>query len=258
MAEANNLGPTNSSHPIDISGASSFRKKATRPEQIFNDTDLEIIELKRRYKKLNETIDAIVKNITQYIIGQDAAVKTLSFIVYNNLYLNMLEDTCGIVVEHLNGLVIGPSGTGKSATLKHLAKMFKIPYTYYNATELTASGYVGDDVSNILEVHLRNCGGDIELAQRGIIFVDEIDKKVSTQANNTSGRDINGTQVQYELLKLLESNIIPVGKEKKMFDTHMLTVICGGKFDGLSDFRDERLNGKKVTGFESHIKPGYN
>lgn len=254
MAESNNLGPT-SSHPIDISGATSFRKKASRPEQLFNETDLEIIELKRRYVKLNDTIDAIVKDISQYIIGQDKAVKILSFIVYNNLYLNMLEDTCGIVVDHLNGLVIGPSGTGKSKTLELLAKKFKIPFTHYHAEDLTSAGYVGDDVSNILDVHLKNCGGDLEVAQRGIIFLDEIDKKASAAANNTSGRDINGTQVQQELLKLLEPNIIPVGKDKKMFDTHMLTVIMGGKFEGLPEIREQRLLGKRVPGFEDRAKP---
>ena len=245
--------PHHSSHPKDNSNAQTPPKKPYY-EPIFNDSDLELAVLKKRYKTLNRTIDSLYNELKQYIIGQDDAIKKLTFIVYNNLYLNMLEDTCGIYAEHINGLVIGPSGCGKSATLERLAKMFKIPYTHYNCTGITAAGYTGDDVESIIRYHVSRCGDDLQAAERGIIFIDEIDKKVSTTASNTSGRDINGTSVQQELLKLLEPNVITFGKDKTPFDTHMLTVICGGKFEGLDDIRNERLYGKKTVGFENTKK----
>jgi len=249
MADSKNSGPINSSKPIDISSANAIRKKATKMEEIFSEEDLELIELKKRYKILNLTQDEIFETAKQYIKGQDEALKILIAIIYNNHYLNMLEDTNDIVVKHMSGLVIGPSGSGKSYTLERLAKIFGIPYTRFNATSLTSAGYTGGDVDSIILAHIKNSGGNIEKAERGILFIDEIDKKVSTQAQNTSGRDINGTAIQEELLKILEPSIIIVGKDNIPFDTHMLTVICGGRFIGLDQYRDERLNGKKFMGF---------
>lgn len=255
MADIKNRTGYPHSNPIDISSASTYRKKATKQEDIFSDSDLELRELQKRYDILNQPIDALFKVMTEYIKGQDEAIKDLLFLVYNNHYLNMLEDTTDIDVKRLSGIAIGPSGSGKSAAISRIAKLFNVPFVRYNATSLTSAGYVGGDVDSIILTLIKNAGGDVQKAMRGIIFIDEIDKKVSSSPNNSSNRDINGTSVQEEFLKIFEPNTIYVGKDNTPFDTHMLTVICGGRFKELDKIREERLNGKKQIGFNSTRKP---
>ena len=253
MPDPKNFGPANSSKPIDISKATAIRKKATKVEQIFNEDDIELLELKKRYEILNRTQDSIFETAKQYVKGQDKGLRLLIAIIYNNHYLNMLEDTIGYNIKHMSGLIVGPSGSGKSYTLEVLAKIFGIPYTRIILTNVTSAGYVGGDVDNIILTHIKNSGGDIEKAKRGIIFLDEVCKKVITRPENSSGRDINGRSVQEELLKILEPGEINVGKDNLKFDTHMLTVICGGTFVGidksLAEIRKERLEGKRSIGF---------
>ena len=132
-----------------------------------------------------------------------------------------------------------------------IAKLFNVPFVKVNATSLTVSGYVGGEVDAILLHLIKAAGGDVELAQRGIVFIDEFDKKRSSDTNNSAGRDINGTSVQEELLKIFEPSIVYVGKDNIPFDTHYLTVIAGGRFKGLEEIRETRLNGPKNIGFKT-------
>ncbi len=239
---------------------STIRKRTSRSsskpsfeelQKMFTTEDYQIEDMKRRYEPLNYPIDTYFELLKQSIIGQDQAIKELLFLCYHNMYLNMLEDICGITIKHVHGFAIGPSGVGKTASIQRIASFFKVPWIKYNATQLTSAGWVGNDVDSILESLIKAAGGDIELAQRGIIFIDEIDKKVTTESKGTNGRDINGTAVQEELLKIIEPSIVYIGKDNKPFDTHNLTVICGGRFKGLEKIREKRLMGKKTIGFAS-------
>jgi len=223
-----------------------------KPELSYDMEDRNMELIKKRYNALNYTIDDLFEQIKKSIIGQDEAVKKLLFMVYNNQYLNMLEDLSDIDIKRIHGIAIGPSGVGKTASISKIAKLFDVPYVKYNATQLTSAGYVGNDVDSIITSLIKAAGDNIEEAQRGIIFIDEIDKKVASDPSaNTSKRDINGTAVQEELLKLLEPSVIYVGKtnDLKAFDTHKLTIILGGRFKGLEKIRSDRLNGKKTIGF---------
>ena len=186
--------------------------------------------------------------VKEYIIGQDEAIAKLVYIVYYNMHENMMADFQGIDSPRYSAVVVGPSGCGKTASLTKIAELFNIPFVKYNATPITSSGFVGKCVEDMLSLLIDAAAGDIERAQRGILYIDEIDKKVSTQANNTSGRDINGTAVQEELLKFLEPSIIDLGKGKT-FDTHYLTVLMSGRFIGIDKIREKRLRGKTSMGF---------
>lgn len=211
----------------------------------------ELEKLQLRYFKLNFPLDSLLKDLEKSIIGQTQSVKDILFAVYNNQFLNMLEDLSAIDnnIKRIQTIALGPSGVGKTKTISKIAELFNVPYVKFNATQLTASGYVGSDVNMILSSLVEVANGDIEAAQRGIIFIDEVDKKVSTGANNTVGRDINGTAVQEELLKLLEPSIIYLGSKHVPFDTHSLTIIAGGRFKGIEEIRDKRLKGPKIMGF---------
>lgn len=234
-----------------IKDLSKARSKPTveKMEELFSPYDYELEVLRKRYEPLNYTIDMYYKKLKESIIGQDKAIKELLFICYHNQFLNMLEDTCGIKIKHAVGIAIGPSGVGKTASIQKIASFFKVPWIKYNATQLTSAGWVGNDADSIILSLLKEAGDDIELAQRGIIFIDEIDKKVSTEPHGTSGRDVNGTAVQEELLKIMESSVVYIGKDNKPFDTHNLTIILGGRFKGLEEIRKKRLRGKTEIGF---------
>ncbi len=243
------------SKPSQPRKATTTAKKtapSTNVTPLFSANDAEIKKLRERYKALNATIDSWFEYLRQFIIGQDRALKQLLFIAYNNQYLNMLEDTTGIRVKRLTAVAVGPSGVGKTASIQRIAQIFNVPFVKYNATQLTSAGWVGNDVDSIITSLISAAGGNIERAERGIIFIDEIDKKVSCTTNgNSSGRDINGTAVQEELLKILEPSIIYVGRDGTPFDTHMLTVICGGRFIDIDKIREARLKGKPQLGFHA-------
>lgn len=216
-----------------------------------NDSKAKIISLRKKYDILNTSMDTILMNLKESIIGQPTSIKDILFAVYNNQFLNMLEEISNseINIKRMQVLAVGPSGVGKTKTISKVAELFKIPYIKFNATQLTATGFVGQDVESILLALIQASHGDVEEAQRGIIFIDEIDKKISSSPNNTSGRDYSGTDVQQELLKLLEPSIIYVGKTQIPFDTHSLTIIAGGYFNGLQEKREKRLYGTKKIGF---------
>ncbi|MBO5034949.1 MAG: ATP-dependent Clp protease ATP-binding subunit ClpX [Oscillospiraceae bacterium] len=208
------------------------------------------------------TPEEIHQVLDRYIIGQDEAKVALSVAVYNHYKRIFFGGSDDVELQKSNILLIGPTGCGKTLFAQTLAKVLQVPFAIADATTLTEAGYVGDDVENILLRLVQAADYDIELAERGIIYVDEIDK-ISRKSENTSiTRDVSGEGVQQALLKILEgtvANVPPQGGRKHphqefiQINTKNILFICGGAFDGLEKIIEKRLD-KKSIGFEAEIK----
>ena len=202
--------------------------------------------------------------LDEYVIGQDYAKKVMSVAVYNH-YKRVATGTMDdIEIEKSNMLMIGPTGSGKTYLVKTLARLLKVPLAITDATSLTEAGYIGDDIESVVSKLLQAADNDVEKAERGIIFIDEIDK--IAKKKETRSRDVSGESVQQGMLKLLEGSDIevPVGATSKnamvpqvTVNTRNILFICGGAFPDLENIIKARLNKQSSIGFNSDLKDKY-
>ncbi len=207
----------------------------------------------------------IKAKLDEYVVGQEHAKKAMAVAVYNH-YKRVATDTMDdIEIEKSNMLMIGPTGSGKTYLVKTLARLLDVPLAITDATSLTEAGYIGDDIESVVSKLLAAADNDVEKAERGIIFIDEIDK--IAKKRNSSQRDVSGESVQQGMLKLLEGSEVevPVGANSKNAMVPLTTVntknilfICGGAFPDLEEIIKERLNKQASIGFTADLKDKWN
>ena len=249
---------------VSMIDLSSFQNPGQQPKKIHKKKKEEkaekpVLDLKNipAPHKIKETLD-------QYVIGQEKAKKVMSVAVYNH-YKRVATDTMDeIEIEKSNMLMIGPTGCGKTYLVKTLAKLLDVPLAIADATSLTEAGYIGDDIESVVSKLLAAADNDVERAEHGIIFIDEIDK--IAKKDSARKRDVSGEAVQQGMLKLLEGSEVevPVGANSKNAMVPLVTVntrnilfICGGAFPDLENIIKERLNKQASIGFYADLKDKY-
>ena len=205
---------------------------------------------------------ALYEYLDQHVVGQKDAKEVLSIAVYNHYKRINNKDPKEVEIEKSNVLMLGPSGCGKTLLAKSIAKYLDVPFAIADATTLTEAGYVGDDVENIIVRLIHTAGGDIKLAQKGIIYIDEIDKKSRKSESTSITRDVSGEGVQQALLKIIEGTSVRVppqggrkhpGAEMIEVDTTDILFIVGGAFVGLEETINRRINSNAGIGFGKEL-----
>jgi endopeptidase Clp ATP-binding regulatory subunit (clpX) len=225
----------------------------------------EEVEAKEAFDRKKIPSPHIIKgSLDDFIIGQDHAKKVISVAVYNHYKRIGANIEPEVEIEKSNMLMIGPTGSGKTYLVKTLAKLLNVPLAITDATSLTEAGYIGDDVESVISKLLQAAGNDVKKAERGIVFIDEIDK--IAKKRNTNSRDVSGESVQQGLLKLLEGSDVevPVGASSKnamvpltTVNTQNILFICGGAFPDLDKIIKARLNQQSSIGFKADLKDKY-
>ena len=253
--------------PGGIPSSQKIKKKKTKEKKAEPILDIHSIPAPHRIKA----------SLDDYVVGQEQAKKVMSVAVYNH-YKRVMADNKnkaeaekkgssvfdGVEIEKSNMLMIGPTGSGKTYLVKTLAMLLDVPLAITDATSLTEAGYIGDDIESVVSKLLAAADNDVERAEHGIIFIDEIDKLAKKR--NANQRDVSGESVQQGMLKLLEGSEVevPVGASSKnamvpmtTVDTRNILFICGGAFPGLEDIIKERLNKEASIGFKADLKDKY-
>ncbi len=257
--------------PGGIPNSQKIKKKKPKEKKVEPILDIHSIPAPHRIKA----------SLDDYVVGQEQAKKVMSVAVYNH-YKRVMADNKqkikeenanskqstgifdGVEIEKSNMLMIGPTGSGKTYLVKTLAKLLDVPLAITDATSLTEAGYIGDDIESVVSKLLAAADNDVERAEHGIIFIDEIDKLAKKR--NANQRDVSGESVQQGMLKLLEGSEVevPVGASSKnamvpmtTVDTRNILFICGGAFPGLEDIIKERLNKEASIGFKADLKDKY-
>lgn len=238
----------------DIPNKQKVKKKAAKPKKEEVELSLATIPAPHKIKAM----------LDEYVIGQEYAKKVMSVAVYNH-YKRVLTDSMDdIEIEKSNMLMVGPTGCGKTYIVKTIARLLNVPLAITDATTLTEAGYIGDDVESVLSKLLAAADNDVEKAEKGIVFIDEIDKIAKKQ--NSNSRDVSGESVQQGLLKLLEGAEVevPVGSGSKnamvpltTINTKNILFICGGAFPAIEDIIKARLNKQASIGFRADLKDKY-
>lgn len=254
MSKIPNIGFVNLS---DIQGSMPKRQKIKKKKE--KNSEKPVIDIKKM-----PAPHKIKASLDEYVVGQEHAKKVISVAVYNHYKRVAANSENDIEIEKSNMLMIGPTGCGKTYLVRTLAKLLDVPLAIADATSLTEAGYIGDDIESVISKLLAAADNDVERAETGIVFIDEIDKLAKKK--NTNSRDVSGESVQQGLLKLLEGSEVevPVGANSKnamvpltTVDTKNILFICGGAFPDLEEIIKERLNRQSSIGFMADLKDKY-